>query len=108
MLWGHGPADGSTIAAHRAARRIARRRRLIHRTTIEVRDLERMIGIGEIADVDATLIPPLHHDVAARPRNEPAVVRHTILLRGLRTRNLAVPRPRERLACTDVHHGVST
>ena len=49
-----------------------------------------MIRIREIAHVDAALIPTLHHEVATRHRNEPAVVRHTVLLRALRRRNLEV------------------
>ena len=55
-----------------------------------------MIGIREVHHVDAALIPALHHDVAARHRNQAAVVRHAVLLRRLRRRNLEVARA----ACT--------
>src|ERR1041384_6228743 len=60
----------------------------VHRPAGEERDLEGMGGIGEIAHVDAALIPPLDEEVAPRHRDEPAVVRHAVLLRSLRAGDL--------------------
>ena len=47
-------------------------------------------GIGPVEHRDAALIPRLHHDVATRNRDQRAVVRHAVLLRRLRRRQLVV------------------
>ena len=64
----------------------------INRPPIEIADFNRMIRVGEVHDGDATLVPGLHFDVAARNRNERPVVRHTVLAVGLGRRQLVVTR----------------
>ena len=62
----------------------------VDRPAIEKGDLDRVRRVGEVEHRDAALIPRLHHDVAAGHRDERAVVRHAILLLGLRRRHLEV------------------
>ena len=47
-----------------------------------------MGGIGEVDQVESTLVPALHHDVASRHRNQAAVMRHAVLFLGLRRGHL--------------------
>src|SRR4029079_12953662 len=81
-----GSADRVTCAIVRVCR-VAWR---VDRTAIEECDLRRMVGVGEVHDVDATLIPTLHIEVAPRYRDQASVVRDAVLLRGLRGRKLEV------------------
>src|SRR5438132_12340139 len=50
-----------------------------------------MRRIREIENGHAALIPSLRHDVAPRDRNQRAIVRHAILLIGLRDWKLVIP-----------------
>ena len=56
--------------------------RRVDRAAIEERDLLRVRGIGPVEHRDAALIPRLHHHVAARDRDERAVVRDAVLVRA--------------------------
>ena len=49
-----------------------------------------MRRIGPVEYRDPALIPRLHHDVAAGDRDERAVVRDAVLVRGLRREHLVV------------------
>ena len=51
-----------------------------------------MLRVREVHDRDAALIPGLHFDVAARNRDERAVVRDTVLAVALRRRQLVIAR----------------
>src|SRR5688500_11378015 len=62
----------------------------VHRTTIEVSDLERFARVSEVEHRNAALIPALHHDVAAGDRHEGAIVGHTIFELRLRCRQFVV------------------
>ena len=64
--------------------------RRVDRAAIEERDLLRVRRVGPVEHRDAALVPGLHHHVAARDRNQRAVVRDAVLLRRLRRRHLVV------------------
>src|SRR5690606_34017479 len=81
--------------------------RLIHRTAIEERDLHRIARIREVDDRDSALVPRLHEDVPPRYRYQGAVVRHAVLLLGLRRRHLDVAAKLE-LTVDDVEYRVRT
>ena len=55
-----------------------------------------MARVGEVEDRDAALVPRLHHDVAARDRDERAVVGHAVFERRLRGHHLVIAPERER------------
>ncbi len=73
-----------------------------------------MICVREVDHVYAALIPALNHHVAARHRNEAAIVRNAVLLRRLRggdlevrvLRVLVILADRERRVAAHLHHAV--
>src|SRR6266571_8432539 len=62
----------------------------VHRATVEKGDLPWVRRIGPIEHRDAALIPRLDHDVAARDRDQRAVVGDAVLVGGLRRRELVI------------------
>ena len=77
----------------------------VDRPAVEVGDLGRVRGVGEVDDRQPALVPGLHHDVATRNRHDRAVVGHAVLLRGLHCRQLVVARELQ-LAVDDVEERV--
>src|SRR5262245_52464311 len=49
-----------------------------------------MVRVREVHDIHATLVPALHIEVAPRDRDDTAVLRDAVLLRGLRGGKLEV------------------
>ena len=74
-------------------------------TTIEIADLNRVGRVGEIDQRDAALVPGLDEDVAARDRNDGAVMCHAVFLLDLRGRQLEVAAKLE-LTVDDVVDGI--
>src|SRR3546814_15647184 len=77
----------------------------IDRSAVEIGDLDGIGGIGEIDHREPALVPGLGEDIAARNRDDGAVMRDAILLVCLRRRQLVMTAVAE-LAVYDVVDGV--
>src|SRR5690606_8250093 len=75
------------------------------RAALEEADLLDVVGVGEVEEGHAALVPGLHHDVLARDRHQRAVVGDAVLGLLLVTRDLEVAALLQ-LAVHDVVHGV--
>ena len=79
--------------------------RRIDWAAIEERDLDRPGRVREIEHGYAALIPRLHHDVASGNGNQRPVVRHAVLLLGLRRGHLVIAR-KAQLAVDDIEYRI--
>ena len=77
----------------------------VERTAVEERNLLRRGRLGEVEHRDAALVPGLDHDVAARHRDERAVVRDAVLLVALHGGHLVVA-GEPQLLVDDVEDGI--